>query len=48
MEGIIRCWNFPRKINSQSQKKYLVGSWNNSEDEKLEPIWQLVYNSEKV
>lgn len=31
MEGIIRCWNFPRKMNGgQNQKKYLCGSWTNN------------------
>lgn len=44
MEGIVRCWNFPRKLApGQPHKKYLQGSWNNSEDQKLEPIWQLLY-----
>lgn len=47
MEGIIRAWNFPRKM-SQATKKLQVGQWNNSEDQKLEPIWQLLYYPERV
>jgi hypothetical protein len=43
MEGVIRAWSFPRKISSQNAKKFQVGQWNNSEDQKLEPIWQLLY-----
>lgn len=36
MEGVIRCWNFPRQINmGQSHKNFLNSSWNNSEDQKL-------------
>jgi|JI9StandDraft_1071089.scaffolds.fasta_scaffold163584_2 hypothetical protein len=35
MEGIIRGWNFPKKLSSSGQKKYLTCSWNNSEDQKL-------------
>ncbi len=35
MEGVIRAWSFPRKINSQNAKKFQVGQWNNSEDQKL-------------
>lgn len=35
MEGIIRCWNFPRKLNLSQQKKFLACSWNNSDDQKL-------------
>jgi hypothetical protein len=34
MEGIVRCWNFPRKLG-QGSKKMLAGYWNNSEDQKL-------------
>ena len=31
MEGVIRCWNFPRNMNmGQNHKKFLNSSWNNS------------------
>ena len=44
MEGVVRCWNFLSQWTSQSAKKCLVGQWNNSEEQKLEPIWQLLYS----
>lgn len=49
MEGIIRVWNF-QNVNQKKDvnKKCCVGAWNNSEDDKLEPIWQLLYNQEQV
>lgn len=34
MEGIIRAWNFPKKV-TQNTKRLQVGQWNNSEDQKL-------------
>ena len=45
MEGVIRCWDF-RNVKEKKDvgRKNLVGSWTNSEEDKLEPIWQLVYS----
>lgn len=49
MEGIVRCWDLPRRIvPGQAYKKLLAGSWNNSEDQKLQPIWQLLYYGDRV
>jgi len=30
MEGIVRCWNFPRKVIGQAARKCMIGHWNNS------------------
>ena len=49
MEGIIRCWNFEHVEEKKDiGRKNLMGSWANSEEDKLEPIWQLVYSPENV
>lgn len=49
MEGIVRVWNFTN-VNDKKDvtKKCCVGSWDNSEDDKLEPIWQLLYSTDHV
>lgn len=49
MEGIVRVWNF-MNVNDKKDvsKKCCVGSWDNSEDDKLEPIWQLLYSQDHV
>ena len=45
MEGVVRCWSLPRREGA-SFSKCLSGQWNNSEEQKLEPVWQLLYDSE--
>ena len=45
MEGIIRAWDFSNVHEKKDVgRKNLVGSWNNTCDDKLEPIWQLLYS----
>lgn len=49
MEGVIRCWDFRNVAEKKDvNRKNLIGVWNNSEEDKLEPIWQLVYSPEHV
>lgn len=49
MEGIIRAWDFTN-VNDKKDvgRKNMVGAWNNAEEDRLEPIWQLLYSPESV
>ena len=45
MEGIIRAWDFSSVQEKKDVgRKNLAGAWNNTEDDKLEPIWQLLHS----
>lgn len=48
MEGVVYCWSLPSKDEVDPTANYLRGSWENSDDEKQEPVWQLLYNKDDV
>lgn len=51
MEGIIRSWRLPRSRSEKPNIKVtpsLVGLWSNSDEDKLEPVWQLLYHQPNV
>ena len=45
MEGVIRAYNFN---NHTKEKKHLLMKWKTDEDERLEPLWQLLYDKTNV
>lgn len=50
MEGTIRCWSLPTKEEAEAMPSasFVRGVWDNSEDEKQEPVWQLLYSKDEV
>jgi hypothetical protein len=45
MEGVIRAYNFK---NFSKDKRQLLMKWKTDDDEKLEPLWQLLYDKTNV